>query len=247
MARSNGRSCHPTTVAIWVDELLWGLSLVIPQLAGGFVNLAQDREELARRPQSIRDQIRNDGLRSVVQLPGTTYILHLQLPTTTHKYPDRALDRCTPRLGLMQSFTSFQTCCFITAIRLLCYASTLDHARASKVDVCHAKMLDDVVDISSCIFSTEASNILASLHDAATHIHATPHNGVSCVDLSSKRLAAALLVGLFAVIRNGRYRDCFSLNIHRSFPYITRRIETQNRLICCPSVLAACSTSLSLF
>jgi capsid protein len=74
VAQSNARPYHSTTVVIWVDELLWELSLLVPQIAAGFVNLDDDRDELARRPQSIREQIRNDGLRSVVQLPGVSYL-----------------------------------------------------------------------------------------------------------------------------------------------------------------------------
>ena len=74
MAQSSGRPYHSTTVVIWVDELLWELSLVVPQIAAGFVNLDKDIAELARRPQSIQEQFRNDGLRSVVQLPGAAYV-----------------------------------------------------------------------------------------------------------------------------------------------------------------------------
>ncbi|KAF5312842.1 hypothetical protein D9619_003142 [Psilocybe cf. subviscida] len=163
VAQSSGRPYHSTTVVIWVDELLWELSLVVPQIAAGFVTFEQDREELSRRPQSIREQIRNDGLRSVVQLP--------ELWTDMH---------------LVMGSSSFSPASKRVALSLLFGSYVMEQSLTGSPE--------------SSQSMKDCSRLLISLHDAANQIHAALHNGVSSVDLSSKRLSAALLVGLIAVI-----------------------------------------------
>ena len=111
------------------------------------------------------------------------------------------MDGYAPSLARTQFLSCFQACRLIVTVWLIRHGTIHDRSRVVRVNVCYQYMrtLDDDVDTDVCIYSTGCGSLLTSLHDAANQTHAALHNGVSSVDLSSKRLTAALLVGLFAV------------------------------------------------